>query len=135
MPVETLLPAGGLNFVASVDGAGTHSADDVFQKFWDAFRLPDYFGWNWPALHDCLRDLGWLPCDQYLLVLSGVDRLLPDDQEDRLRLFRIISEAGRKWSYVKHPEGDEAGKFGIVLLCDESNFEGILRVFEDLLNP
>ncbi|MFK0106416.1 barstar family protein [Streptomyces sp. NPDC091217] len=40
-----------------------YSVDDVFQKFWDAFRLPDYFGWNWPALRDCLRDLGWLSSD------------------------------------------------------------------------
>lgn len=133
-PVNELIPAGGLNFVASMEGAGALSVDDVFQKFWDAFRLPDYFGWNWPALHDCLRDLSWLPSDQYLLVISDVDKVLPDDQEDRLQLFRIIAEAGRKWSYVKHPEGIEVGKLGIVLLCGESNFEEIKHTFENLLN-
>lgn len=30
----------------------------VMRRF---LQLPDYFGGNWDALHDCLRDCSWLP--------------------------------------------------------------------------
>jgi hypothetical protein len=134
VPVEELLPAAGVNFVASIQGTGTFSVDDVFHKFWEAFKLPDYFGWSWPALHDCLRDLSWLPGDHYLLVISGVEEMLRGDQEGRLELFRILVAAGKRWSYVRHPEGVEAGRFKIVLMCDESYFDDLKNAFGSLLN-
>ncbi|MGW2601710.1 barstar family protein [Streptomyces klenkii] len=51
-------------------------SDGVFEQFWEQFRLPDYFGWNWNALSDCLRDLHWLPADQCIVVIENSERLL-----------------------------------------------------------
>lgn len=31
-------------------------------------QLPGYFGGNWDALHDCLRDCSWLPDDAEVLL-------------------------------------------------------------------
>ncbi|MEV6022157.1 barstar family protein [Streptomyces sp. NPDC052036] len=134
VPVGELLPAAGLNFVASFQGADAFSVDDAFQKFWDAFKLPDYFGWNWPALHDCLRDLSWLPGDQYLLVISEAEKVLLGDEEGRLEFLRLLAATGRRWSYVRHPEGTETGRFKIVLMCSESHFDDLRNTFETLLH-
>jgi hypothetical protein len=34
---------------------------DLFAALAVELQLPDYFGWNWDALEECLRDLSWLP--------------------------------------------------------------------------
>ncbi len=31
-------------------------------------KLPGYFGGNWDALHDCLRDRSWLPADTEIVL-------------------------------------------------------------------
>jgi len=46
----------------------------------DHLKFPDYFGWNWDALLDCLRDLSWIEVDEIAIVhrdipLSGADQL------------------------------------------------------------
>ncbi|MFF4529691.1 barstar family protein [Streptomyces sp. NPDC001407] len=134
VPVNQLLPASGTNFVASMQGADALSVDDVFQKFWDAFKLPDYFGWNWSALRDCLRDLSWISSDHYLLVISDIEKMLPGDRESRLELFELLVDAGSRWAYVRHPEGGETGKLRIVLVCGEADFESLKSTFDHLLS-
>ncbi|ARQ71447.1 barstar family protein [Streptomyces marincola] len=48
----------------------------------DAFDLPDWFGHNWDALHDCLTDLSWWGTPRgYLLIARGwsvLERTAPD---------------------------------------------------------
>lgn len=41
--------------------AGVSSKEQLMPVREEALRLPDYFGRNWDALFDCLRDLSWLP--------------------------------------------------------------------------
>lgn len=31
-------------------------------------EFPSYFGWNWDALHDCLRDLSWLKSTSHVVL-------------------------------------------------------------------
>ncbi|WP_233257717.1 barstar family protein [Micromonospora sp. S4605] len=58
-------------------------AGHVFYEFSDALLFPGYFGWNWDALSDCLRDLSWLPADGYLIVIENAPRLLSSSVEDQ----------------------------------------------------
>lgn len=37
------------------------------------FSFPDYFGRNWDALDECLRDLSWLPAEGYVLVVAAAE--------------------------------------------------------------
>jgi hypothetical protein len=39
------------------------------------FNFPDYFGQNWDALEECLRDLEWIPAKGYVLVLHNSEAL------------------------------------------------------------
>jgi hypothetical protein len=93
MPAGVLFPMPGLTFTAWLDGSGMGDSDGVFQQFYDGFKLPDYFGWNFPALNDCLRDLSWLPANQYALFIEGVDKVLPEDPEGVRELIGILSRA------------------------------------------
>jgi len=57
-----------------VDGGAMVDRASMFDEFATACDFPDWFGRNWDAFVDCLRDLSWLP-DAPVVVLwqrSGV---------------------------------------------------------------
>ncbi|MFD9036316.1 barstar family protein [Streptomyces sp. NPDC059567] len=90
----------------------------VFQEFYEGLRLPDYFGWNWDALSDCLRDLTWLPADRYVPIVEAANEALASDDSARQLLFKTLRQAGRRWSYTQRPEGIELSRLVVVLTCD-----------------
>lgn len=50
-----------------------------------------YFGRNWNALEDCLRDLIWLPGDGYIIVFSDYETFserAPDDFNEAIDVFQ-----------------------------------------------
>jgi hypothetical protein len=56
---DELLAAGWTMRV--VDGAAMIDRASMFDEFAMACDFPDWFGANWDAFADCLRDLTWLP--------------------------------------------------------------------------
>ena len=50
------------------DAEGVNDNVTLFDRVAEALDFPDYFGRNWDALHECLRDLDWLAGDGYALV-------------------------------------------------------------------
>lgn len=122
--VEEVLPGKGRMVVARLDGTKMFDADHALYEFSDALLFPDYFGWNWDALSDCLRDLGWLPADGYLIVVENATRVLPDDATGRHALFSILIRAARHWS---SPLGKTPAAFKVVLLCDDETHEKLLK--------
>ena len=47
------------------------NASDLFSVVSRAMKFPAYFGNNWDALEECLRDMEWLPAKGYVLLLHG----------------------------------------------------------------
>ncbi|MGW2995625.1 barstar family protein, partial [Streptomyces sp. NPDC001193] len=118
LPVDLLLPVTGRTYVARLDGREMRDTDAVFQQFYDGLRLPDYFGWNWSALSDCLRDLKWLSSDHWVLIVEAADEALSGDPSEQRLLFNTLLRAGRRWSYIQRPEGIELGRLVVVMSCD-----------------
>ena len=58
---------------------GVSGKDQLMRVLEEALRLPDYFGRNWDALSDCLRDLSWLPPGRIDLVHEALPDLPPED--------------------------------------------------------
>ncbi len=60
---------------------GIVDADQLLQMLNNKLNLPEYFGFNWNALEECLRDFHWLKQRTIVLIhddlpaLSGFDRL------------------------------------------------------------
>jgi len=51
----------------------------LFDVLYDRLQLPGYFGFNWNALSDCLRDLSWIKERRVVLLHHDLPNLPPDD--------------------------------------------------------
>jgi len=59
-----------------LDGKPIRTREDLLRGIADAMQFPDYFGMNWDAVIDCLRDLAdRQPAEGYVLFLHGADGL------------------------------------------------------------
>lgn len=79
-PDPAPLAAAGIR-VAEIDATAIETKQDLMAALSDALELPDYFGGNWDALDEVLRDLGWLEADGHVLVVSGSQALLDNSPE------------------------------------------------------
>ena len=39
---------------------GMRNREDVFAFYSSTLSFPDYFGWNWDAFDECIKDLSWI---------------------------------------------------------------------------
>ena len=81
------------DFVAHVP-AGLTDARALLEALYTRLSLPGYFGFNWNALSDCLRDLSWL--GEPRVVLCHAD--LPPLPEAELRVYLdVLAQAVESW--------------------------------------
>jgi hypothetical protein len=59
-------------------------------------HFPDYFGDNWDALDECIRDLSWLPPGA--VIVKHVDLPLTADVANLKTYLSILRDAVQKWS-------------------------------------
>ena len=62
-------------YVALIRGNLCRTLEDFYKEISAAMRFPSYFGWNWAALDDCIRDLAWLRFSSLLIVIDDFDRI------------------------------------------------------------
>jgi ribosome-associated protein YbcJ (S4-like RNA binding protein) len=79
--------------VGRTDLAGCHGKGDLLRRMAASLHLPASFGFNWDALADCLRDLGWLPGWGYVLLFEHVDELRQAASADYDILLGILDDA------------------------------------------
>lgn len=84
--------------VRPVELLGCRDRAAGFEAIADALRFPDWFGGNWDALADCLRDLEWLPAKGYLLLFEHADAWRDAAPDEFKLLLEILDEAARDWS-------------------------------------
>ncbi len=87
----------GYHFV-QVSGDAIHSKADLMEALKSALAFPDYFGRNWDALLDMLRDLSWLHARGHVLLISGLDSLAEHDRTAFETALEVFSDAARFWS-------------------------------------
>jgi hypothetical protein len=97
VPDREALEAAGIR-VAAVDGAAIDSKQDLMGALSAALELPDYFGGNWDALEEVLRDLGWLKAKGHVVVIESGEELWKRDPELIGMLVRSWIEAATGWA-------------------------------------
>ncbi len=90
----TLLAADDYAHVARIP-AGLRRKRELMAALAASLALPRYFGSNWDALSDCLRDLSWLPAGKVLLLHGDVP---PKRGAHRETYLDILREAQQSWA-------------------------------------
>ena len=73
--------------------AGVSGKKQLMRALEEALRFPEYFGRNWDALSDCLRDLSWLPPGRVRLVHDALPHLPPKDLRASVDVLAIAAGA------------------------------------------
>ncbi|WP_175931869.1 MULTISPECIES: barstar family protein [unclassified Burkholderia] len=94
--------------------------NDLLEALASSLVFPAYFGFNWDALFDCLRDFSWL--DEHDIVLVHPD--LPLLQQSELKIYlRLLRDSVLDW------RPDEAHRFEVVFA--ESDKEAVERMLRE----
>lgn len=75
--------------------AGLTSVEALLKTLHEETRLPEYFGFNWDALSDCLRDLHWVACREVVLLHADVPKLARQDLQTYLD---VLAESVASWA-------------------------------------
>jgi hypothetical protein len=88
--------------VLSADAGQVESDSDLFALLAETFRFPDYFGGNWDALDECLRDM---PAEGYVLLIHGSQQLWR-------RAPKTAGQLVESWLCAAEHRGDVRKSFG-----------------------
>ena len=71
------------NLVFRLRGGKMMRQDDLFSEVSSALQFPWYFGENWDALDECMKDLDWFPTPNGIyVVITDAKMVLRDDGQD-----------------------------------------------------
>jgi hypothetical protein len=90
-------------FVAAIDGGSVNSDTALFHVLGQAFNFPDYFGENWDAFEECIRDLEWVPAAGYICVVRDTETFFRVAPRTAGMLLEIWAHASVKWSKEQTP--------------------------------
>lgn len=76
-----------------------NSEDELLKQLSKQLQFPKYFGFNWNALYDCLRDLHWIEEHKIILVHDNYLRI---DENALLIYLQILFDSVKDWK-----EGEE----------------------------
>jgi RNAse (barnase) inhibitor barstar len=76
---------------------GVRSKEKLLMILADKLRLPGYFGGNWDALEDALRDLTWLPAGRGVSIVHE-DLPFGAGGENRGHYLGILQSAAEHWA-------------------------------------
>ena len=76
---------------------GIRSKEKLFAILADQLHLPRYFGWNWDALEELLRDLSWLPADRPIAIVHE-DLPFGAGGENRSIYFDVLRAVLTHWA-------------------------------------
>jgi RNAse (barnase) inhibitor barstar len=86
-------------------GSDISSRHQLFERYAAGLSFPDYFGDNWDALDECLRDLHWVRQKRVVILHEDLPRL----PENEMGVYiAILARAVEDWF------GDEAHELQVV---------------------
>lgn len=89
-PPEELTEDGARVFVVEIP-ASIRSKQKLLRTLAEELRFPAYFGHNWDALEECLRDLSWLP--EGKIQVRHHDLPLSPGSQDRRMYLQVLRAA------------------------------------------
>ena len=81
------------DFIVHMSSCVTNK-DELFKDLVEKLKFPDYFGYNWDAVWDLLRDFYWIPEKKIIIVYEEETHLEPGLQDE---YFKLLIEASEDW--------------------------------------
>lgn len=95
---SSLIPKSRSDNFVGILPKGICDVTALFEALFNILLLPGYFGFNWDALSDCLRDFHWLKEKTIVLVHEDIPQLTDHDLWEYLD---VLHECVADW------KGDE----------------------------
>lgn len=73
---------------------GIADANQLLEVLYQRLNLPGYFGFNWDALSDCLRDFHWVKQRNIVLIHEDLPTLT---STDLVNYVEVLDESVRSW--------------------------------------
>jgi Barstar (barnase inhibitor) len=80
-----------------LDGREIRDTQSFLQKVAEVMRFPDYFGYNWDALDECITDLDWCPAARYILIYDYPEAFSKAEPEQWKVAYDILRSAVEYW--------------------------------------
>ena len=122
------LRSGCERYVAVLRGERMRDFISFFQEIAAALQFPYYFGNNWNALDECIKDLGWLSAKTFIIGITNSALILSQEGNDDRHAFGVLlKDTCKAWS-MPCDEDKEWGRpgrpFHIIMQCqDEEEIE------------
>ncbi len=100
-----------------IDIGHAHDKEDFLEDLKEALKFPDWFGGNWDALADVLRDLSWIPGKGYVVILEKSKHFCASHRHEFDEAIDVLKEAASHWksqgkpfwALIGGPEGWQSG--------------------------
>ena len=82
-----------------LDGEKIYSKETLLSTLKEGLCFPDYFGFNWDALQDCITVLSWLKgVHRIAIFIKNSSKLMKDEPNTSLQtFFEILDYAVSFW--------------------------------------
>lgn len=88
--------AAGL-MVVYADIGHAHNKKEYLEQLSKAMRFPEWFGGNWDALADCLKDLSWLQAKGWVVILERSKHFCGGHGHEFKEAMAVMAEASEYW--------------------------------------
>jgi len=83
--------------VVYADIGHAHDKEDFLVDLSKAMRFPEWFGGNWDALADCLKDLSWLQAKGWVVILEKSKHFSGGHGHEFKEAMQVMAEAADYW--------------------------------------
>ncbi|MFC4337633.1 barstar family protein [Salininema proteolyticum] len=91
IPLHAVFPPKSECLLVSLEGTEMVDEDAVFDVFFRRLHFPQYFGWNWDAMRDCLGDLSWIGQERILIAINDWDHVMSKQPEKFGLLVKLLA--------------------------------------------
>ena len=85
-------------YISYLRGKRCKTVDDFFREVSASLQFPWYFGNNWPAFDDCVRDLeDWMFFAEIIIIIDDFSLVFPKDTTTRTLLLKHLKLLIEYW--------------------------------------
>lgn len=75
--------------------SGINDKKQLFLIYKNKLQFPDYFGYNWDALYDCLTDMSWIKNKKIIIIHHDIP--LSNDIQDLKKYINLLNDVCDSW--------------------------------------